>query len=96
MNSALQVLAEFEASTADGFPLGQQGGEVLETLERITKLVEEAKAFYKAQLANTLWRRSVYPSVSIRPSLGREFGDSTGPGSQPVSIAKSRILPLLR
>jgi hypothetical protein len=51
MNSALQVLAEFEASAADGFPLGQQGAEVLEALERITKLVEEAKAFYKAQLA---------------------------------------------
>jgi hypothetical protein len=51
MNSALQLFREFEQGTADGFPLGKQGGEVLGQLERIGKLVEEAKSFYRAQLA---------------------------------------------
>jgi hypothetical protein len=73
MNSALQVLAEFEASSADGFPLGQQGAEVLEALERITKLVEEAKAFYKAQLARDL---HCVPGWTLKPgAVRRSLGD---------------------
>ena len=54
MNSALQLLSEFEVLAADGFPLGEQGAEVLDHIERVSKLVEETKAFYKAQLARDL------------------------------------------
>jgi hypothetical protein len=35
MNRALQLLSEFEAITADGFPLGQQGAAILDQLKRV-------------------------------------------------------------
>jgi hypothetical protein len=51
MNSALQLLNQFEQTVADDLPLGPEGAEVLDQIERVSKLVEEAKAFYKAQFA---------------------------------------------
>ena len=51
MNEALQLLAKFEATTVDGFALGQEGSTVLDQLERVSRLLDEAKSFYKAQLA---------------------------------------------
>jgi hypothetical protein len=51
MSSALQLLNQFEALTADGFPLGEGGAEVLDQIERISRLIEQAKSHYKAQLA---------------------------------------------
>ena len=47
MSTALQLLNEFETQVADGFPLGRQGAQVLDQLERVGKLLEEAKSFYK-------------------------------------------------
>ena len=35
MNSALQLLNRFKASTAEGFPLGEEGAEILDQLERM-------------------------------------------------------------
>jgi hypothetical protein len=73
MNSALQLLNEFEASTADGFPLGKKGAEVLDQLERIGKLVDEAKSFYKAQLARS---PHCVPGWTLRPgAIRRSLGD---------------------
>jgi hypothetical protein len=68
MNSALQLLSEFEAITADGFPLGQEGADVLDQLERIGKLLEDAKSFYKAQLAKN---RNCVPGWSLKPGAMR-------------------------
>jgi len=68
MNSALQLLSEFEVLAADGFPLGEQGAEVLDHIERVSKLVEETKAFYKAQLARDLhW----VPGWTLKPGAVR-------------------------
>jgi hypothetical protein len=73
MNSALQLLNEFEAVTADGFPLGKPGAEVLGQLERITKLVEEAKSYYKAALTKN--PRSI-PGWALKPgAVRRSLGD---------------------
>ena len=68
MNSALALLSKFEASTAEGFPLGQPGAEVLDQLERVTKLLEEAKAYYKAQLAED---PHCVPGWALRPGAMR-------------------------
>ena len=68
MNSALALLNEFETATADGFPLGQPGAEVLDQLERVSKLVEEAKSYYKTALARD--PRCV-PGWSLRPGAMR-------------------------
>jgi hypothetical protein len=73
MTSALQLLAEFEASTADGFPLGKEGALVLNQLERVAKLVEEAKAYYKTQLAQ---RSNCVPGWTLRPgAIRRSLAD---------------------
>ena len=73
MNSALQLLSEFEVLATDGFPLGEQGAEVLDHIERISKLVEEAKAFYKAQLARDL---HCVPGWTLKPgAVRRSLGD---------------------
>jgi hypothetical protein len=73
MSTALQLLNEFEASTADGFPVGEQGADVLDQLERIGKLIEEAKGFYKAQLAKD---PSCIPGWTLRPgSIRRSLAD---------------------
>jgi len=73
MNSALQVLADFENTISDGFPLGPEGAEVLEALERVAKLVEEAKAYYKAQLAKS---PNCVPGWTLRPgAVRRSLGD---------------------
>jgi hypothetical protein len=50
MNSALQLLNQFEASTADDFPLGPAGAEVLDQIERVSRLCTELKDFYKTAL----------------------------------------------
>ena len=68
MNSALQLLSEFEASTADGFPLGAEGSAVLDQLERVGKLVEEAKTYYKVQLAKD---PHCVPGWALRPGAMR-------------------------
>ena len=68
MNSALALLNEFEASTADGFPLGVAGAEVLEQLERVSKVLDEAKAYYKAQLAKD---PRCIPGWALRPGAVR-------------------------
>ena len=68
MNSALQLLSEFEVLAADGFPLGEQGAEVLDHIERVSKLVEETKAFYKAQLARDL---HCVPGWTLKPGAVR-------------------------
>ena len=73
MNSALQLLSEFEVLAADGFPLGEQGAEVLDHIERVSKLVEETKAFYKAQLARDL---HCVPGWTLKPgAVRRSLGD---------------------
>ena len=73
MNRALQVLAEFENTISDGFPLGPEGAEVLEALERVAKLVEEAKTYYKAQLAKS---PNCVPGWTLRPgTVRRSLGD---------------------
>jgi hypothetical protein len=73
VNSALQLLSEFEVLAADGFPLGEQGAEVLDHIERVSKLVEETKAFYKAQLARDL---HCVPGWTLKPgAIRRSLGD---------------------
>jgi len=73
MNSALQLLSEFEVLAADGFPLGEQGAEVLDHIERVSKLVEETKAFYKAKLARDL---HCVPGWTLKPgAVRRSLGD---------------------
>jgi hypothetical protein len=68
MNSALQLLDQFEATTAGGFPMGEQGAEVLDQIERVSKLVEETKAFYKAQLAKN---PNCIPGWMLKPGAMR-------------------------
>jgi len=73
MNSALQLFSEFEGITADGFPLGQEGTEVLDQIERIGRLIGQAKAFYKAQLARDL---HCVPGWTLKPgAVRRSLGD---------------------
>jgi hypothetical protein len=73
MNSALQLLESFEASTADGFPLGKEGALVLDQIERVAKLVEEAKAYYKTQLTQ---RPNCVPGWTLRPgAIRRSLAD---------------------
>jgi hypothetical protein len=73
MSTALQLLNEFEASTADGFPVGQQGAEILDQLERIGRLVEEAKSYYKAALSKD---PDCIPGWTLRPgALRRSLSD---------------------
>jgi len=73
INSALQVLAEFENTISEGFPLGPEGAEVLDQLESISKLVEKAKAFYKAQLAKS---PNCVPGWTLKPgAIRRSLGD---------------------
>ena len=73
MSTALQLLNEFEASTADGFPVGQQGTEVLDQLERIGRLVEEAKSYYKAALSKD---PHCVPGWTLRPgAIRRSLSD---------------------
>ena len=73
MNGALELLEQFERSTLDGFPLGAKGAELLGQLERITKLLDEAKAFYKTALAKD--PRCV-PGWALRPgAMRRSLGD---------------------
>jgi hypothetical protein len=73
MNSALQLLSEFEAITDDGLPLGQEGADVLDQLEHIGKLLEDAKSFYKAQLARD---SHCVPGWTLRPgAMRRSLGD---------------------
>jgi hypothetical protein len=68
MNSALLLLNQFEQTVADGFPLGEQGAEVLDHIERVSKLVEEAKAFYKVQLAKS---PNCVPGWTLKPGARR-------------------------
>lgn len=73
MNSALQVLNEFEAVIADGFPLGKPGTEILDQLERVAKLLEDAKSYYKAALGKD--PRCV-PGWTLRPGpMRRSLSD---------------------
>ena len=73
MIGALELLDTFEAATADGFPLGKPGTEVLDQLERVSKLLDEAKAFYKAELTKN--PRSI-PGWALRPgAVRRSLGD---------------------
>ena len=73
MNSTLALLDTFETAPAEGFPLGPAGAEVLDQLERIGRLVEEAKAFYKAALTRD--PRCV-PGWTLRPgAVRRSLGD---------------------
>jgi hypothetical protein len=50
LNNTLQLLAKFEKVALDA-PLGEQGAEVLEQLERVAKLCTELKEFYKTALS---------------------------------------------
>ena len=73
MSTALQLLSEFEGQVADGFPLGPAGTEVLNQLERVSQLVDEAKAFYKTALTKD--PRSI-PGWALKPgALRRSLGD---------------------
>jgi hypothetical protein len=73
MSSALQLLDKFEAITADGFPLGQEGAEILDQIERISRLIEQAKSYYKAQLATG---PHCVPGWTLRPgAIRRSLGD---------------------
>jgi hypothetical protein len=73
MNSAGPLLSEFENRLADEFPVGEEGGEVLDQLERIGKLVEEAKAFYKDALTKD---PGCVPGWGLRPgAMRRTLGD---------------------
>jgi uncharacterized protein DUF2800 len=73
MNSALQLFQEFEASTADGFPLGKQGADILDQLESVSKLCSELKEFYKAQLAKN---PHCVPGWTLKPgAMRRSLGD---------------------
>jgi hypothetical protein len=73
VNSALQLLEQFEAATADGFPLGQQGTEILDQVERISRLIEQAKSYYKAQLATD---PHCVPGWTLKPgAIRRSLGD---------------------
>jgi len=58
MNSALQLLDKFEAITAGGFPLGEQGTEVLDQIERVSKLLEGRKPFTKPSSLRAALRAS--------------------------------------
>jgi hypothetical protein len=68
LNSALQLFSDFEATTAGGFPLGEQGAEILDRIERVSKLLEETKAFYKAQLAKN---PNCVPGWMLKPGAMR-------------------------
>ena len=73
MNSALQLLSEFEVLAADRFPLGEQGAEILDQVERISRLIEQAKSYYKAQLARNL---HCVPGWTLKPgAVRRSLGD---------------------
>ena len=73
MNSALALLNEFETATAAGFPLGQPGAEVLDQLDRVSKLVEEAKSYYKTALERD---PHCVPGWTLRPgTLRRSLSD---------------------
>jgi hypothetical protein len=73
MNGTLQLLDEFERSAMDGFPLGQEGAAILDRLERIAKLVEELKAYYKAALIRD---PHCVPGWSLKPgAIRRSLGD---------------------
>jgi hypothetical protein len=68
MNSALQLLDQFKAVTAARFPLDQEGAEVLDQIERISRLIEQAKAYYKAQLARA---PHCLPGWTLKPGAAR-------------------------
>jgi hypothetical protein len=88
MNSALQLLDSFEASTADGFPLGKEGALVLDQLERVGKLLEEAKAYYKTQLAK---RPNCVPGWTLRPgAIRRSLGDPQAVWERVQSVMSSQ------
>jgi hypothetical protein len=73
MNGALELLSQFEKATLDGFPLGQEGAELLDQLERVTRLIDEAKSFYRAQLTKD---PHCVPGWTLRPgSIRRSLGD---------------------
>jgi Protein of unknown function (DUF2800) len=68
MTGTLEILDAFEAKIADAFPLGQQGAEVLDQLERVTKLCTELKEFYKRQLGQD---PDCVPGWTLRPGAVR-------------------------
>ena len=81
-------MAEFEAATADRFPLGQEGSAVLDQLERVTKLVEEAKSFYKTQLAID---PGCVPGWTLRPgSVRRSLSDPQACWERVQNVMTSR------
>ena len=72
MNNALQLLARFEKTALDA-PLGEQGAEVLEQLERVAKLCAELKEFYKTALSED---PGCVPGWALRPGANRRvLGD---------------------
>jgi hypothetical protein len=73
MNNASQLLNEFENAVADGFPVGEAGRDILDSLERVGKLLEEAKSYYKDVLTKD---PGCIPGWGLRPgAMRRTLGD---------------------
>jgi hypothetical protein len=82
MNSALQLLVQFEAITADCFPLGKQGTEILDQLEHVPDSAPSSD-FYKAALTEEVKARW---SACWMPSLRK--GSTNALLSAPTSYRK--------
>ena len=63
----LALLTQFEQDALDA-PLGEEGAQLLEQLERVTKLCTELKEFYKAQLAKD---PGCIPGWMLKPGVMR-------------------------
>jgi hypothetical protein len=68
----LALLTKFDKAALEA-PLGEEGAQILEQLERITRLCTELKEFYKAQLAKD---PRCAPGWALRPgALRRSLSD---------------------
>jgi hypothetical protein len=68
MNRALELLDEFEKATLDGFPVGQQGAAILDSVKRVEELIAELKSYYRARLTED---PHCIPGWALRPGAIR-------------------------
>jgi hypothetical protein len=67
MTSARELLNQFENEALDA-PLGEEGAEILDQLERVSRLCTELKDFYKAALAKD---PNCVPGWTLKPGAAR-------------------------
>jgi hypothetical protein len=68
MTGTLELLDAFETKIADGFPLGQEGAAVLDSVKRIEELIAELKSYYRAKLAQDA---ACVPGWTLKPGATR-------------------------